>query len=74
MAEHRDLVDEEGERKDAELFEENLADGVWIPLGFAWDSPAEIRSRAKDLEEDAEDNLEAPSPEHDEEEGERQGG
>ena len=53
----QDTIGPDGERRDAELFEENLVDGAWIPLGFAWDSPDSIRKRAKEIEEFAEDEL-----------------
>ena len=54
MAKEQDTVGPRGEREDAEFFEEdNLVDGAWIPLGFAWDSPAEISERARDMEESA---------------------
>ena len=53
----RDTIGPEGERRDAELFEENLVDGAWIPLGFAWDSPETINKRAKEIEEFAQDEL-----------------
>ncbi len=50
----QDTVDKNGERRDAELFEEeNQVDGAWIPLGFAWNSPAEVRARAEEIEESA---------------------
>ncbi len=52
-AKDKDTVDEKGRRKDAELFEEGLVDGAWIPLGFAFDSPTEITRRARELEESA---------------------
>ncbi len=54
---NQETIGPEGERRDAELFEENLVDGAWIPLGFAWDSPAAVGRRAKEIEEFAEDEL-----------------
>ena len=41
---------DKNQREEAERFaEENRADGTWIPLGFAWDSPGKIRERARDM-------------------------
>ncbi|MGE5529017.1 MAG: hypothetical protein ACM3X6_07735 [Patescibacteria group bacterium] len=57
MGKDADTIGPEGERRDAELFEENLVDGAWIPLGFAWQSPSEIRSRAEEMEEFADEEL-----------------
>ena len=52
MPENKDPIGPEGERRDAELFaEENLADGAWIPLGFGWNSPEEIKKRAREIKE-----------------------
>ncbi|MGE5551688.1 MAG: hypothetical protein ACM3ZC_14335 [Bacteroidota bacterium] len=53
MSDKNDPIDAQGARKEAELFEEeNLVDGAWIPLGFAWNSPTEIRTRAREIEEE----------------------
>lgn len=57
MEETKDILDEHGERRDAELFEDNLGDGTWIPLGFAWNSPSELAERARDMEEFAAEEL-----------------
>jgi len=49
---------DKNQREEAERFaEENRADGTWIPLGFAWDSPGKIRERARDMEEFAAEAL-----------------
>ncbi len=54
----RDGIDAGGERRDAELFEEeDLADGVWIPHGFVWNSPGRMKDRAREMEEFAADEL-----------------
>ena len=54
--------------EEAERFaEENRADGTWIPLGFAWDSPGKIRERARDMEEFAAEELNEQDKEKDKE-------
>lgn len=57
MKKNANIISPKGKRKDAELFEENLVDGAWIPLGFAWDSPAEVSERAREIEEFAGEEL-----------------
>lgn len=51
---------DDGERRDAELFEEGLVDAAWIPAGFAYQSLGEFRQRQDELEEYALEQMNDP--------------